>query len=99
MTKIAAAVILVAVIWVLGAQIHSFLGRQRELNGEFAEVGSKLKKAKIDSEKFQANFDYYSNPANLEKELRARFNYKQPGEKLIIIVPRATSGVSSTDNE
>ena len=35
------------------------------------------------------------NPANLEKELRARFNYREPGEKLIIIVPQAGSGSSS----
>ena len=25
--------------------------------------------------------------ANLVKELRSRFNYKKPGEKLIIVVP------------
>ena len=35
----------------------------------------------------QADLEYYARPENLEKELRSRFNYKKPGEKLIIIVP------------
>ena len=30
-------------------------------------------------------------PDNLEKELRARFNYKAIGEKMIIIVPENSS--------
>jgi len=31
--------------------------------------------------------DFYSDPDNLTKELKARFNYKKPGEKLLIVVP------------
>ena len=76
------------VLAALGRQIYSFLGRQGELKAEFAEVEAKLDRAKADQEKFQAELDYYLNPVNLEKELRARFNYRRPGEKLIIIVPR-----------
>jgi len=31
--------------------------------------------------------EYFSEPRNLEKELRARFNYRLPFEKLIIVIP------------
>jgi hypothetical protein len=39
-------------------------------------------KTRIDSEN-----QFLANPDNLEKELKARFNYHQPGEKEIILVP------------
>jgi hypothetical protein len=34
---------------------------------------------------------FLSNPVNLEKEFRSDFNYKKPGETMIIIVPSGTS--------
>ncbi|MCL5016378.1 MAG: septum formation initiator family protein [Patescibacteria group bacterium] len=37
---------------------------------------------------------FYSDPYNLEKELRSKLNYILPGEKVIIIVP-STSTTSS----
>ena len=89
--KIILLMLLAVVVLVLGAQIYSFLGREGELKADFAEIKAKLDRATTDQEKFQAELDYYLNPVNLEKELRARFNYKRPGEKLIIIVPRSTS--------
>jgi len=33
------------------------------------------------------DIEYFSNPKNLAKELKSKFNYKNPGEKLIIVVP------------
>ena len=53
-----------------------------------------LAKARADAESLTADYNFYLNPANLEKELRARFNYRLPGEKLIIIVPPRTSSTS-----
>ena len=38
----------------------------------------------------QEENQYPSNPANLEKELRARYNYKKPGETMVIIIPSST---------
>ncbi len=89
--KIAAVVILSAVLLLVGVQIYSFLKRRAELSLEFSDISAKLNRAKLEQEKFRAELDYYLNPANLEKELRARFNYKAPGEKLLIIVPKGNS--------
>ena len=75
----------------MGMQIYSFSGRERQARNDFLELQARLDKAKADNGKFQAELNYYLNPANLEKELRARFNYKSPDEKLIIIVPRSQS--------
>ncbi|MEK7195279.1 MAG: hypothetical protein AAB655_01135 [Patescibacteria group bacterium] len=90
MRLIVAAVFLVVLI-LLGAKIYSFLGEKTEAERAFNDIKSSLDKAQGDSDKFQAELDYYLNPANLEKELRARFNYRRPDEKMLIIVPRETS--------
>ena len=40
-----------------------------------------------ENEELQEQLDYFSREENLEKELRAKFNYKNPGEKVMIITP------------
>jgi hypothetical protein len=94
--KLVFAIILSVILLLLGAQIFSFSVRRGEIQKELSDLTTKLNEAKTEQAKFQAELDYYSNPANLEKELRARFNYKSAGENLIIIVPsNATSATSS----
>ncbi|MEK9179961.1 MAG: septum formation initiator family protein [Patescibacteria group bacterium] len=93
--KLISVIVLVGILVLLGTQIYSFWGRRSELKAEFGELQAKLDRSQADNAKFQAELDYYLNPANLEKELRARFNYKRPGEKLLIIVPRSETTTAS----
>ena len=79
----------------LSFEIYSTLLRQDEASRQLEELNSQLQKARLDQVQLQSELKYYGNPVNLEKELRARFNYREPGEKLIIIVPQAGSGSSS----
>ncbi|MEK7612376.1 MAG: hypothetical protein AAB407_03480 [Patescibacteria group bacterium] len=37
--------------------------------------------------KLKENLDYLGNLENLEKDIKALFHYKKPGERLIILVP------------
>lgn len=85
--KIAILAFLTLLIAVLSYQLYSFWTREGELSLEFDKVKKDLEKAKLDQEKLKAELEYLSNPYNLEKELRARFNLRESGEKLIIIVP------------
>src|SRR3989344_2838925 len=62
-------------------QVKKDLGR---LNTELIS----LNKQKEDLGKL---LDYYNNSSNLEKEARIRLNYKKEGEKVVIILPQATS--------
>lgn len=55
------------------------------------QINKDLLKAQADNRAIQSDYQFYLNPVNLEKELRARFNYSLPGEKTIIIVPQASS--------
>lgn len=94
--KLAAVVILSGIILFLGTQIYSFIGREREAGQAFSDLKAKLDKAKIDQQKLQNELKYYSNQANVEKELKGRFSYKAPNEKLMIIVPQNQSTTATT---
>ena len=58
---------------------------------EAKEVNKELTLVETDNSDLKEKIAYYSNPRNLEKELRARFNYRFPNEKLIIVVPKKES--------
>lgn len=94
--KLAAVIILSVVLVLLGVQIYKFWNQSSATLKEYLDFKMKLETAKLDEEKFQEEINYYKNPANLEKELRARFNYKSPDEKLIIIVPKNQSSTSAS---
>jgi len=94
--KIIAVILLSALIIFLGTQIYSFLSKEKTAQADFASMQSELDAAKADEAQSQADLTYYLNPANLEKELRARFNFRAPGEHLMILVPDSSSTATST---
>lgn len=94
--KIASIVVLSLFLIVIGVQVFSFVRQEWSLGSELADVQQNLTKAQAEETSLQEENQYLANPANLEKELRARFNYKKPGETMIIIVPSASSTASST---
>ena len=59
-----------------------------ELKLTFTALKKKLISFKDENFRLQADLEYFQETENLEKELRSRFNYKKPGEKLIIVVPQ-----------
>jgi cell division protein FtsB len=71
----------------VGWQAFGFWRQEKSLNANLSDVESRLAAAQSDEANLQAETQYLANPANLEKELRAQFNYKKPGETMIIIVP------------
>lgn len=84
-------VILVVFLVFLVSQIWYFYGETGAAEGKLGELKAELDEAQSDHEDLKADYEFYLNPDNLEKELRARFNYRSPDEKLIIIVPPRTS--------
>jgi cell division protein FtsB len=94
--KIASIVVLSLFLILIGVQVYSFVAQEWSLGSQLADVQASLTKAQAQETSLQEENQYLSNPENLEKELRARFNYKKPGETMVIIVPDATS-TTSTD--
>ncbi|MBI2010702.1 MAG: septum formation initiator family protein [Candidatus Colwellbacteria bacterium] len=60
---------------------------RRELKREVTEVNEEMATVSADNDSLAEKIQYYSDPRNLEKELRARFNFRLPNERLIIVVP------------
>lgn len=89
--KIGAVIGLTLIIILMLVQISSFNSQQAELKDNLAQVMKASEKAEADYTALQADYEYYQNPANLEKEIRSRFNYHSPDEKLIVIVPKPSS--------
>lgn len=94
--KIAAIVALSIIIIFLGIQVFSFVKQSNELSADYANIQTRLTKAKADQANLEEEKQYLANPVNLEKELRSRFNYVNPGEKMVIIVPLGTSTPNAT---
>lgn len=90
MRNVAIAILLLMLIF-FGAQIHSLYRESASASAVYDEEKQALFRSKEDAEKSTSDLNYFLNPVNLGKELRARFNYKLPDENLIIIVPKVTS--------
>jgi cell division protein FtsB len=95
--KIAAAIVLSLLLIVILVNAYSFVVQEGQLGSQLADVQASLTKSQAEEQNLQQENQYLANPLNLEKELRARFNYKKPGETMIIIVPGASSTASSTE--
>jgi len=93
--KIAAAIILVIALIFVATQIVSAVKQEHSLSAAFSDISGRLAEAEAQEQSLSAEVNYLTNPINLAKELRSRFNYAKPGETMVIIVPSSTS--SSTD--
>ncbi len=71
----------------IALQIYKVDSDRRELKREMATLVEEIELVEADNSRIGEKVDYYSLPRNLEKELRARFNYRLPFEKLIIVIP------------
>jgi len=75
-------------------QVYKMGSERWALSKEMKKVNKELKLVETDNTDLKEKIGYYSNPRNLEKELRARFNYRLPNEKLIIVVPKKGSSTN-----
>ena len=97
MQKAAIYIVSLLIVSYLGFQAYNLQSERMELKGEYEEAHAELEELRIDSERLYEEIEYVSEPHNLEKELRSRFNYKFPFEKLIIVVPEEEEA-TTTEN-
>jgi uncharacterized protein YpmB len=81
----------------IGVVAYSFWNQQNQANKAFQDIETRLNNAKTQELNLQSDIQYLANPLNLEKEIREFFNYKKPGETMIIIVPNQSSTATSSD--
>ena len=86
--KIVISVFLFLFLAFVGSQIYVYEHKAADARTAYEEAKGRLEATQEDQAKLRSDLSYYSNPLNLEKELRARFNYHSPGERTLILVHR-----------
>ena len=69
----------------LSAQLYRIYVNNDQLAKKLEAVNMEVKKLEKEGEELQTDIGYYAEPENLAKELKSKFDYKKPGEKLIKI--------------
>lgn len=78
---------LVAAIGFVGYQIYGVAGDYKGLSDEAAAVKSESDALDKENAELRERIEYLGKPENLIKEIKARFNYRLPEEKTIIVAP------------
>jgi cell division protein FtsB len=79
--------IVILVVVVLGIGVFNLIKEKSKLETEVANLSKTVKNLEAENKSLMANIEYFKRPENLLKELKSQFNYKEAGEKMIIIVP------------
>lgn len=90
--KILVFIFLAAILGFLGWGIYGFVAENRGLKEKTAGLEVKTAALKADIAKSESEIKYFSEEANLLKELKSQFNYRQAGEKLMIVIPATSTG-------
>jgi cell division protein FtsB len=81
-------VLIVGLLGLVGWGLLNLEIQNRQLQNKTASLQTKAGALEKENQSLKENIEYFSQPENLMKELKSLFNYRQPGEKMMIIVPR-----------
>lgn len=85
--KVAIVIILIIASIAAWTQIYFILKERGQLKIKFEAISAKTNSLIEENRKVKSEIEYFSVPENLGKELKSKYNYKQPDEKMIIVVP------------
>ena len=87
MTRPAIIIIIVLVLIGVSAQVYLILKESNGLKKDLDDLNGRMEALVKENTNLKSNIEYFSYPENLEKELKSKFNYKEAGEKMMIVVP------------
>lgn len=80
-------IFIVVLLFFWGYGLYKMEKQNRSLQSSLNDLQTESENLASENKKLQDNIRYFSLPENLLKEARALFNYRQPGEKMLIIIP------------
>jgi len=80
-------IILIIILALILTELYFLIKERNQLRADLDNLNSRLQALTKENTELQSEIEYFSHPENLEKELRSKFNYKKPNEKMMIIVP------------
>lgn len=69
----------------LSVQLYNFYNGNNAMADKLETASAEAQKLQLENQQLQADLEYFAEPENIAKELKSRFDYKKPGEKLIKI--------------
>lgn len=78
---------LITVIGFLSWGLFNLVKKSRHLESKVNDITANAEALAKENQILKKDIEYFSHPENLVKELKSLFNYRQPGEKLMIIIP------------
>ena len=84
-------IFLIPILLALTVGIFQKLYYRYEVKGDLDKLNTEIADLNKQKNDLSQLIDYYKNESNLEKEARVRLNLKKEGEKVVIILPKATS--------
>jgi cell division protein FtsB len=78
---------LVLAVFFLGFQAYRLYSQQGDLVIREKELREQAGLLAAENRAFTADIEYFKNDYNLTKELRSKFNYRQPNEKMFMLSP------------
>ncbi|MCL4406038.1 MAG: hypothetical protein M1586_01745 [Patescibacteria group bacterium] len=88
MWKLALTLVLGTLLLAAGFELYGIYGAYLAATDNYNELKVKAEGLRAENKELEAEVGYLSIPENLLKALRERFNYKFPGERSIIVVPK-----------
>ena len=79
--------LLIIILAGFSVELYLMFKEKNQLQQKIGSLNSRLEALIKENVDLRSEIEYFSHPENLEKELRSRFNYKKPDEKMMIIVP------------
>jgi len=89
--------ILIVIVALLGWGMYVLIQERNELGSEVEKLSASANFLREENESLEEKIEYYKNSENLLKELKSQFNYREEGEKLIIIVPETQKSTSTEE--
>lgn len=85
--KLVIIIILSVILIAISVQAYFILKERNQLKIKLDNLNNRFNVLLKDNTDIKSEIEYFSNLENLEKELKQRFNYKKPDEKIMIIIP------------
>jgi len=92
-------ILCIPILLALIAGIFQELYYRYKVSGELDKLNNEISLLNEQKNGLGELLNYYKNESNLEKEARVRLNLKKEGEKVIIILPAATSTATDENGE
>jgi len=96
--KIIALTIIIIFICFILYEAYIYYTKLKSKKAEYENLNKKLNAVKKNYEELQSKLNFYAHTANLLKEVRTKFNFKLPGENLLIIVPPNPNQTTTKQN-